>query len=65
MSAFAEIERYDRENVNTCNWMGIDSRIVRGMATTNKGINKYSATITQPKSQGASQAMRMQLLSEG
>jgi len=40
---------------------GIDGgfRAMRGMATTNAGINKYSKNITQPKSQGASQAMRI------
>ena len=32
-------------------------RTIRGMATTSAGINKYSKNITQPKSQGASQAM--------
>ena len=31
----------------------------RGMATASAGINKYSKNITQPKSQGASQAMCM------
>jgi hypothetical protein len=34
-------------------------RSMRGMATTSAGINKYSKNITQPKSQGASQAMRI------
>jgi hypothetical protein len=35
-----------------------DDRATRGMATSSSGINKYSGKITQPKSQGASQAMR-------
>jgi hypothetical protein len=56
--------KVDRHCVQRMHWPNCtssvedaDVRATRGMASSVTGINKYSGKITQPKSQGASQAM--------